>query len=148
MKIAYGGQSWRRWISSAGFGLLLLGLILLGVTHWGQSSPIPAVKITVSSNNNVLVTVTNGTNNEFYEVYTRLSLHSNDFWSGSITGLLGQTNFVISMGPRQMSFFKAESGLDRDGDGVQNFQDADKNDTNVGILTITIQSPVNGANLQ
>jgi hypothetical protein len=135
-------------MGSAIVGLLLLGLILVGVTQWSESSPIPAVNIAHSSNNTVIVTITNGTNNEFYEIYTRLSLHSNHPWSGSVTGMLGQTNFVISKGPWQSQFFKAESGLDRDGDGVQNFQDANKDDTNIGILTITIQSPLNGANLQ
>lgn len=149
MKITCGGWSWWRWIGSAGLGFSLLGLILLGITHWGQSSPIPAVKITASSNNVVTITVTNGVTNEIYEIYRRLSLHSNDLWSLMVTSsFVGQTNFTITNGARQMSFYKAESGNDRDGDSVFNFQDADKDNANVGILTITIQSPLNGTNLQ
>jgi hypothetical protein len=40
------------------------------------------------------------------------------------------------------------SANDSDGDGVPNWEDADPNNPNVGILTITIDSPANGEVLQ
>jgi hypothetical protein len=145
MKIKRNG--WRQWLGSAGFCLLILGVILWRTVPWGEASEIPAVRLTLS-NDSVLITVTNGTNNEWYDIYTRLSLHDYHPWSIAATGALGATNFWLSRGPYQSSFYKAEWN-DRDRDGIPSFKDADPNSSNVnGVLTITIQSPLNGANLQ
>jgi hypothetical protein len=51
------------------------------------------------------------------------------------------------MGPDLQRFFKARAGRDWDNDNVFNWQDGDPNSTNIGVLTITIDSPINGQNI-
>jgi hypothetical protein len=149
MKIRSDG--WRQRIRAAIPLAVILGLVLCAVVPWSKSSPIPGVTITAFSNNTVTITVTNGVTNEFYEIYTRPFLQTNEayLWSLTVTGSLGVTQFTIFNGARQMRFFKAEAGNDKDGDGILNFQDADPLNSSVSnVLKITIQSPTNGMNIQ
>jgi hypothetical protein len=99
----------------------------------------------VISNGYFWVTVTNGVTNEFYEIYSVNNLTNP--WSLVATGSVQVTNFSIWMGPDLQRFFKARAGRDWDNDNVFNWQDGDPNSTNIGVLTITIDSPINGQNI-
>jgi hypothetical protein len=134
-----------RWVGSAGLATFLLGLVLLGWARWGESSPAPGLKPGVISNGYFSVTVTNGVTNEFYEIYGLNNLTNP--WSLIVTGDVQVTNFSIWMGPDNQRFFKARSGRDWDNDNVLNYKDADPNSTNIGVLTITIDTPTNGQNI-
>jgi len=126
------------------FGLVGVGLFW---PSFGQV-PDPALTITLTSSNYLLLTITNGVSTANYEVYRRPMFHPNFNWAEQIVGSQGQTNFLVPMGITNMGFFQATAGLDWDQDGVENWKDGDPIDTNVLALSVTIISPANGSNLQ
>jgi hypothetical protein len=144
MKIQCKGNE-SRWVEPAGLGIASVALVLLGWAPWGQGSPAPGLKPGAISNGYFTVTVTNGITNEFYEIYGLNNLTNQ--WNLVATGDVQVTNFSIWMGPDLQRFFKARSGRDWDNDNVLNWKDADPNSTNIGVLSITIDSPVNGQNI-
>jgi len=95
----------------------------------------------------VTVAITNGLITRTYQIDHKADLNSNVPWVGSVTGILGQTNFSIPLGPEIYMFYRALDCNDCDGDGVPNSRDADPNNPSVGVLTITILSPTNGATI-
>jgi|SRR6266850_5081731 len=149
MQIKRSVRKGNEWAGFATIAVVVLLLSVAGLPRLGRSSPIPGISAVMSNDNATLwLTVTNGVTNEFYTIYSKLALDDNIPWSGSITGMFGQTNFAVIVAPGLSGFFKAESGTDRDGDNVPNFQDADQNNAAVGILTITITAPANGSTIQ
>ena len=109
---------------------------------------LPGLTIALS-NDTVMLTVTNGATNVFYEIYATNAVSSNLTWSLSATGGLGVTNFSVPMGAATINFFKARAGNDWDGDGILNFQDANPNNYNTNdLLSVTIDSPTNGSTIQ
>jgi hypothetical protein len=127
--------------------LLLLLVLLIGLPWAGRTTP-PGLSIELSTNDTVFLTVTNGTNDEFYEIYSAPVLSNAMTWSLSATGALGVTNFATSMTPFWQYFFRARAGNNWDGDGAKNFQDADPTNSNIGILSVTIDTPAHGADLK
>jgi hypothetical protein len=121
-----------------------LAFVLLRAT---VNAAAPGLSITLANSNTVLLTVTNGATNVYYEIYSTNAVSDNMAWSLSATGGLGVTNFSVPMGAATINFFKARAGNDWDGDGILNFQDANPNSTNVGVLSVTIDSPTNGSTL-
>jgi len=129
-----------------GAGLLALAMVV-GIPKLGRSSPIPGLSIRLIGGTNIELVVTNGVTNEFYEIYSTNGLQSNTAWSLLYTGYEGVTSFLWEIGPEQRRYFKARSGKDWDGDGIENYRDADGNNSNVGQLFITIESPTNNATI-
>lgn len=127
--------------------IVLAGGVAFILVRSSALATAPGLNISLSTNNGVLLTITNGESTEFYEIYSTNSLAEFTAWSLSITGDVGITNFYVPMGPVTMRFFKARAGNDWDGDGIKNFQDANPNDTNVGVLSVTIDTPANGATI-
>jgi hypothetical protein len=125
-------------ISAAG------GISLLTVL--AQSVPQPVLTITPLGTNQFQIGITNGVTYATYELYWRPVLTDSNypwqvFWPGSV----GQTNFGVDAGSWTSGFFKVSVGTDKDGDGVPDWMDADPNDSTIGALTITIDSPLNGS---
>jgi hypothetical protein len=140
---------WKLKWSIAGAALLLL----LGIALWPlafSNAAAPGLLATRYGSNQVLITITNGTPTNYYELLVQYELQSGSSgpWDEVIPGNIGVTNFYVTNAPHFRSFFRALSCDDCDNDGVLNTRDANPFDTNVGLLTITIQSPTNGANLQ
>lgn len=140
-------RKWTLWVwGSGGLGLL----VCVAIMFWPKlagTSPAPGLSIALTGSNAAVLTITNGVTNEYYEIYSRIALDLDD-WGFFTNGTLGQTSFPVSIGPVMQRFYRARATNDWDGDGVLNWADADPNSTNVGFLTITIDSPVNGALLQ
>jgi len=127
---------------SCGFVALLTSLVLADV-------PQPVLRITPLGSNHFSITIINGVTNVNYELHWRPVLGDPNYpWQVLDSGDPGETNWVINAGTLQSSFFRASVGNDADGDGVLNWQDADPYNASIGILTITIESPVNGAQIQ
>jgi hypothetical protein len=142
-------QSWKlKWWVVGGAGLLLVGVTLWPLAF--SNAAAPGLRATLYSSNQVLITVTNGSPTNYYELLVQYELRdgSGGPWDEVIPGNIGVTNFYVTNAPQFMSFFRALACDDCDNDGVLNTQDANPFSTNVGLLTITIQSPANGANLQ
>lgn len=91
---------------------------------------------------NVNLTLGNGETNKSYNLLFS-SVLPGAYWSTTIIGSMGQTNFTVPM-TNGIGFFRAEEGDDWDGDGIKNWMDADPSSTNVGVLTVTIDAPANG----
>jgi len=97
---------------------------------------------------NFVVGITNGTTNGVYELYYTPVLDDPAYpWTLLVTNAAGQTNFTVAPGANPFAFFFVGVGNDWDGDGVQNYRDASLTNANIGPLTITIDSPTNGASL-
>jgi hypothetical protein len=96
---------------------------------------------------NILLTLLNCDTNIGYDVYYTPAIETNMTWSILATGHIGQTTFTVPMLGWQ-GFYRGAVGGDWDGDGILNWMDADPRSTNTGALTITIDSPLNGAVFQ
>jgi len=113
-----------------------------------QSVPQPVLTVAATNSTQLLITITNGVNSTNYEIYTTPLLGSTNFpWKLHLVGDVGQTNFLVDMGLENSGFFRAGVGSDWDLDGIPNSQDANPLDATIGILSITIDSPTNGATL-
>jgi hypothetical protein len=128
----------------------------LAVTAWvvnetmlAQTVPQPVLMIVPTNGNQVLLTISNAVASTNYEIYRTPLLNDTNFpFILHLVGSVGQSNFVADMGVESLAFFRASIGTDLDGDGVQDWLDAAPLDPTIGILSITIDSPTNGASIQ
>ena len=117
---------------------------VVGMQTMERQSGLPFLTVTPTNGNQLLITVLNDTNPGNYELWWRPVLVDQNFpWILHTVGSVGQTNFVVNY-VSPTAFFRAVVGSDADGDGVPNSQDGDPNNPAVGILTITIDSPLAG----
>lgn len=143
-----------RWLPLAGLWLFLsvlfVGVALVVERASGQAAP--GLMISLSSSNQVKITVTNAPLGAQYELQLvddlNLTLDPLFYWPSEPVGAIGQTNFFVDMGIYYTRYFRVLGCVDCDGDGTPNFQDGQPWSTNVGALTIVIDSPASGANVQ
>ena len=134
----------RHWI--AFLGIFGSGLVIVVTALTALSQTAPVLTIAPTGTNQFLISITNGDSLLNYEIYrTPVLVDPNFPWTLEIEGLVGQTNFTVDMGDDPSGFFRADVGIDADGDGVPNYMDGDPNNPAVGALTITIVSPLNGS---
>ncbi len=143
---------WRqRWPVTKALGAGAVIAAIMAVAAWRVWSTPFGLKITLTSTNTVALSITNAATNGIYEIWWTEFLDPNstftncDWWLVQV-GSAGQTNF----GPYYVSetytgFFLGLGTDDFDGDGVPDYQDARPFDPSVGTLTVTIESPANGA---
>jgi hypothetical protein len=132
-----------------GGGGLGVFLVFFAMMFWPSPTDSAAPGMLARlTNNQILVTITNGSSTNFYELLSKQDLNPAVPWMGGIIGTNGQTNFLFDLGPLYYTFYWARDCHDCDNDGVLNWQDADYANTNIGILTITIDSPANGATVE
>jgi hypothetical protein len=112
--------------------------------------PQPVLTITPTNTNQFLLTITNGVTNINYEIYKTplLGDEANYPFTLHLIGELGQTNFTVNMGPETTGWWRAGIGLDWDSDSVPNAIDGNPHASNVGALSVTIDSPTSGQLLQ
>lgn len=113
-----------------------------------RSDDGPGLSIQILASNQLSLTVTNGASTNQYEIQRRDAFDELNSWNYHVGGAVGQSNFTVNMGIQQVGFFRAIACVDCDGDGVENWRDADPNDPAVGLLTVTIDSPANGSTIQ
>ena len=102
----------------------------------------------LGSNQFLLISITNASASSTNELYHAPVLNDVVYpWTLSVTGALGQSNFIVSMGVEPTGFWRAAEGGDWDSDGIPNWLDADPNNAAIGVLSVTITSPGNGANI-
>ena len=106
----------------------------------------PVLKIGPLGSNQFSITVSNGVSATNYTLFCTPALADENYpWQ--VLGV-GGTNFTVDGGDWPLGFFKVLLGSDSDGDGVTEQYDANSNDPNIGILSVIINSPTNGAVLQ
>jgi hypothetical protein len=114
-----------------GGALLLASLTALRITSTlGQSSP--GLTIAITNNNAISLVITNGTNTGKYSIYWTEFLDATPDWQLVTNGVTGVTNFTISIADKTSGFFEA----------VRNTNSLSF------VLTVTIQAPANGSNVQ
>ena len=128
-------------LQRSGGAVMQMRLIPPGDTNLYLADPV------LTNDTNVLITLLNADTNKSYDLYFVPVLHlSNNVFSLMVgQGSQGQTNFTAPM-TNLAGFYRAYEGPDWDHDGVLNWQDAQPYSTNVGLLTITIDTPLNGTN--
>ncbi len=125
--------------------LALVAMLAPVLNSIADDVPTPVIRISATNTNQVSILITNGVSFANYELYRRPMLDTNWGWYLHTIGTQGQTNFIADMGVESIGFFQIAVGNDWDGDGATNFLDADPGNASVGILSITIESPVNGS---
>jgi hypothetical protein len=96
---------------------------------------------------NLFLTLSNGDPTISYDIYYTPTLSPAPSWSIIVTGAIAQTSYNVPIRGTQ-GYLRGAVGGDWDGDGVPNWMDADPRSTNIGALTITIDSPANGTIFQ
>ena len=118
-----------------------------GIQMYDLSGGVPYLTIASTGTNQVTVSIANGITNAFYEIYS-VEFLTDTNWLLAAEGTLGQTNFIFSTSQTDTGFFRAVNGNDFDGDGIPNYEDARPNDASIGLMTVTIEKPANGSNVQ
>jgi hypothetical protein len=129
--------------------LILLGIFTVGsifvattLTVWSQSTPF--LSITPLGTNQYSITFTNSPPST-YDVQWTPYLNNPDYpWTWAAVGTNGQSTFQISGGVYPSGFFRTIL----DTNSVPLWEAADPNNPAAGILTVTIDSPANGAVIQ
>jgi hypothetical protein len=131
----------KTWLAAA----LLTGLLSLAVIRTVFATNEPVLTISKTGANQYEISITNGTNNAYYELYHTPVLADTAYpFILLTTNAQGQTNFTVNAGVNLTGFFVVGVGRDWDGDGIENYRDANPISTNIGQLSITIDSPTNG----
>lgn len=135
----------RTWLAATG----ICTLLSLALVWTALAANEPGLAISKTGANQYSVGITNGTNTAYYELYHTPVVGDSAYpWMLLVMGTQGQTNFSVDGGPTMTGFFFVGVGNDWDGDGVQNYRDANPNSAIFGQLTITVDSPTNGAVFQ
>lgn len=135
------------WASGAAAFGIAFALVALSDSSLGQSAP--GVGISLTGTNEVTLSITTGITNLSYEVYFQQAVADTN-WTLIASGA-DATNLTAATDQTAAGFFKilflAADANDVDGDGVVNWQDAQPFNPAIGILSVTIDSPLNGADL-
>lgn len=134
------------WIVSA----LLLAALAGSITTLNVlAGDPPVLSIKSSGGNQFSITVTNAVSPTNYTLYwTPVLVDTNYPWLAVATNAPGQTNFVMDMGPWPVGFLRVMVGLDGDNDSVPDWMDAQPDNSGIGVLSVTIDSPLNGSVFQ
>lgn len=107
----------------------------------------PVLKITDLGTNQFLVEITNSISTTNYTLYWTPALANPNYpWIVLTNNNVGESNFLVDAEGWDTGFFKVLTGTDFDGDGWQEWLDAQPQNPAVGILSVTIDSPTNGFN--
>jgi hypothetical protein len=118
--------------------------VIVSVKALSQIPP-PGLTITPLGTNTFAIAITNGVAATTYGIYWTPLLENADYpWTAAAVGTNGQTNFTLNMYGYDSGFF---TGVANSG-GIPPWELADPTDPGLGILSVTIDSPANGAALQ
>lgn len=124
-----------------------LAVILATALNVFADVPQPVLTIAPLGSNYFSVDITNGVSTTNYTLFWTPALENPLYpWQVLTNGGVGETNFTVDGGEWPGLFFRAMIGSDADGDGVPEWQDAQPLNPNVGVLSITIDSPISGFN--
>ena len=122
---------------------LAVATVIVAVKTFAQIPP-PALSITSLGTNTFSINVANGLPATTYGIYWTPVLNSPDYSWTVLVGTNGQTNFTLNMEQYSSGFFMAAVNTN----GIPPWELANPSDPSLGILSVTIDSPTNGAALQ
>lgn len=125
--------------------VLVAGFLLYAAIGLTQITP-PVLTVAPAGTNALAITVTNGDGTSSYEIWTTPILgNTADYpWTVATVGTNSQTNFTVNIGDYYTGFYRAVV----DTNAIPLWQAADPNNPAVGVLTVFIDTPTNGAVLQ
>ena len=127
-----------------------IGIVAIVIVTFSALADVPQPVLTIAplGSNQFSVTITNGDANANYELYWAPVLANPDYpFSLLSVGTQGQTNFSVDGSAWMSLWFRVSVGIDWDGDGIPNYMDAYPSDASIGALSVTIDSPINGSEL-
>ena len=123
----------------------VLGASLAVLIYAALADDPPVLSISNLGSNQFSITITNAVNPTNYLLeWTPVLADTNYPWVVVATNTPGQTNFVMDMEPWPLGFLRVMVGWDGDGDSVPDWMDAQPLNPYVGLLSVTIDSPLNG----
>ncbi|MGP8199414.1 MAG: hypothetical protein ACLQU4_07920 [Limisphaerales bacterium] len=123
--------------------MLVIGIVIRAVA---QSAPAPGVTISALGSNQFSIVITNGVLTN-YELYWTPVLGNPDYpWQLIALNTNGATNFQFNGEELSAGFFEAT--VEQTFNGVPDYELADPNNPSLGVLSVTITSPTNGAVIQ
>ncbi len=133
--------------------MIFLAATAVAFSASAQPTNPPGMSLSLTNQtgtNYLSLSVTNHVAGRYYTVWYAYDLTTPlRLWIGPyITGQTNQTNFVMLEPQSSIAFLQARNGIDQDGDGVPDNQDADAFDSQVGTLQVIIYTPANGSTIQ
>lgn len=127
----------------------VLGAVLAIAIYTALADDPPVLTISNLGTNTFSVTITNATSttNDYLLEWTPILADTNYPWLVVATNEPGSTNWVMNMGAWPMGYLRVAVGFDGDGDSVPSWMDANPYDPSIGILSVTIDSPINGSSI-
>jgi hypothetical protein len=117
-------------------------IVIATLTALAQTAPV--MSVTATSTNTLSITITNGVPGANYELWSTPLLGNPDYpWTTAAVGTPGQTNFIVNIGTYPSDFYQAIW----DTNAIPLWEAADPHNPSAGILTVYIDSPVNGFNI-
>lgn len=104
----------------------------------------PVLKISNQGNSQFLIEITNSVNTNYTLYWTRALENPNYPWVVLTNSAVGESNFLVNAAGWESGWFKVLTGIDFDGDGWAEWLDAQPQNPSVGILSVTIDSPLTG----
>lgn len=130
------------------FQVSVIGLVCcaLGVATFQSLADDPPVLTIAPLGGGVFsITVTNAASPTNYLLeWTPVLADTNYPWLVVATNAPGETNWVMDMKAWHIGFLRVMVGRDGDGDSVPSWMDANPLDASVGVLSVTIDSPLSG----
>ncbi|HTV42883.1 MAG TPA: hypothetical protein VMF08_20120 [Candidatus Sulfotelmatobacter sp.] len=116
------------------------------IVAFGTLAQIPPPVLTIKplGTNVYAIAVANGVPATTYGIYWTPVLNDADYPWTVFVGTNGQTNFTLNMYEYSSGFFMGAVSTN----GIPPWELADPSDPSLGILSVTIDSPTNGAALQ
>ena len=138
---------WRHRAVAVGLALFVsVGVLIYSAL---ADVPQPVLSITSLASNQFNIVITNAATTTNYTLFwTPLLADPNYPWQVLVVGDVGETNFTVDGGTWPSLYFRMLVGADSDGDLIPDWQDAQPLNPSVGILSLTIDSPTDGAVLQ
>ena len=110
-----------------------------------SAQTVPVLTITSLGTNQFSVAITNSIGTATYDLLWTPELANPDYpWTWAAPGTPGQTNYLLNMQGYDAAFFRTIL----DTNTIPLWEAANPNNPSLGILTVTIDSPTNGAALQ
>ncbi|MGD0614917.1 MAG: hypothetical protein ABSA69_05675 [Verrucomicrobiota bacterium] len=137
----------KHWMALVIVGGFTATLGIVASNTIAQSAPQPVLAIKPIGSNVFLISITNAVSTNAYELHWTPALGDQNYpWTLIDPGSIGQTNFSVDAGDWQQGFFR--TSIQQFYNGVPDYELADPNNPSLGPLTVTIDSPINGAVLQ
>jgi len=124
-------KNWARFAIMVSLAGAAIVAVYACISAWGRSLPGLSIAL-INTNTAVSLVVTNGSATNKYDIYWREFLDTNNSWILLTNGSTGITNFAYSIGDTESGYFAASLHTN----------------TVPFVLTVTIQAPANGSNVQ